>query len=167
MAKERPKRQATLCIILDRAGDRILLAMKKAGFGKGKYNGFGGKLLDGETIEEAAVRELKEESNLAAAVSDLEKVGEFDFYFPHKPEFNQTVHVYLIENYQGEPEETNEMAYEWFNLGEIPYSRMWDDDKYWLPLVLQGKKLAASFTFRNENNENLVEHKDIKELSGF
>eukprot|EP00056_Hartaetosiga_gracilis_P017259 m.6783 g.6783 ORF g.6783 m.6783 type:complete len:151 (-) comp5533_c0_seq1:454-906(-) len=39
---------------------RILLGMKKRGFGKGKFNGFGGKLEKGETVEEAAVRELQE-----------------------------------------------------------------------------------------------------------
>ena len=35
--------------------------MKKRGFGAGKWNGFGGKVEPGETIVEAAVREVKEE----------------------------------------------------------------------------------------------------------
>lgn len=32
----------------------VLLGMKKRGFGAGKWNGFGGKVQPGETIEEAA-----------------------------------------------------------------------------------------------------------------
>jgi len=48
----------TLCIVLKR--NEILLGMKKRGFGKGKWNGFGGKVLRGETIEKAAKRELRE-----------------------------------------------------------------------------------------------------------
>ena len=46
--------------------ERVLLGMKKRGFGEGRWNGFGGKLHEGETCEEAALRELEEESGLKA-----------------------------------------------------------------------------------------------------
>ena len=39
--------------------DKVLLAMKKRGFGAGKWNGVGGKVKDGETIKQAAIRERK------------------------------------------------------------------------------------------------------------
>jgi 8-oxo-dGTP diphosphatase/2-hydroxy-dATP diphosphatase len=38
--------------------------MKKRGFGKGKWNGFGGKVEEGECIEDSAIRELEEECGL-------------------------------------------------------------------------------------------------------
>ena len=38
-----------LCFVYDE--QRILLGMKKRGFGEWKWNGFGGKLEDGERIE--------------------------------------------------------------------------------------------------------------------
>lgn len=158
----RPTKQATLCVVLNE--DKILLAMKKRGFGVGKYNGFGGKGNPGETIEETALREFEEESGLISSLSNLEKVAEFDFFFPHKPEFDQTVHVYIVNSYSGEPKETEEMAPKWFNRNEIPYKSMWDDDQYWLPLILDGKKLNATFIFRPENGENIVDYKDIKEI---
>jgi 8-oxo-dGTP pyrophosphatase MutT (NUDIX family) len=41
-------RQATLVFVFNPAGD-ILLAMKKRGFGEGKWNGAGGKVEPGET----------------------------------------------------------------------------------------------------------------------
>jgi len=44
----------TLVFIIE--PDRILLGMKKRGFGAGWWNGFGGKVQPDETIEEAAKR---------------------------------------------------------------------------------------------------------------
>ena len=65
-------------------GNRLLLGMKKKGFGKDKYNGFGGKVEAGETVEQAAIRELKEECGLTA--NTCKKLAELTFKFPHKPE---------------------------------------------------------------------------------
>jgi len=165
--REKPKKQATLCVSVDRESGRILLGMKKRGFGVGKYNGFGGKVNLGESFKDAALREFIEESCLEASLSDLIKVGELDFYFPHKPEFDQTVHVYRVDKINGVPKETEEMAFRWFSLNEIPYNEMWDDDKYWLPLILENRKLKASFIFQNVNNENRVIEKDIREVDNF
>ena len=44
----------TLVFIIE--PERILLGMKKRGFGAGWWNGFGGKVQSDETIEEAARR---------------------------------------------------------------------------------------------------------------
>lgn len=165
LLKERPTPQKTLCIILKE--NKILLGMKKRGFGVGKYNGFGGGLKDSETLENAAIRELREESGLIASERDLNKVGELDFYFPHKPEFNQTVHVYLVNNYSSEPTETEEMKFQFFSVDKIPYKKMWDDDKYWLPLILKGKKLRARFVFKEQSGENIVDYKHIKTILNF
>ena len=52
----------TLCVI--HKDHKILLGMKKRGFGAGRWNGFGGKLKERETIEEALRRETKEEAGV-------------------------------------------------------------------------------------------------------
>ena len=52
--------------------NRILLGRKKRGFGAYKYNGFGGKLDNGESFRECAIRELFEESGLQGRPEDLE-----------------------------------------------------------------------------------------------
>lgn len=44
----------TLTMILK--DDEILLGMKNRGMGKGKWNGFGGKVEPNETIDDAAIR---------------------------------------------------------------------------------------------------------------
>jgi 8-oxo-dGTP pyrophosphatase MutT (NUDIX family) len=56
-----PKRYTLL--LLQKDGS-VLLGRKKRGFGEGKVNGFGGKVEAGETVIEAAVREMQEESGL-------------------------------------------------------------------------------------------------------
>jgi 8-oxo-dGTP pyrophosphatase MutT (NUDIX family) len=159
---ERPKNQATLCIPLN--GDEVLLGMKKRGFGAGKYNSFGGKFDSSKdkTIEDTAVRELEEESGLCSKLEDLTKVAEMDYFYPYKTEWNQTVHIYTISTFSGEPQETEEMAFQWFHRNNIPYHQMWDDDKYWLPLVLEGKCLRGTVISKEEKGEHLVDYKEIR-----
>jgi hypothetical protein len=68
------------------------------------------------------------------------------------------VHVFRVDRFGGEPVETDEMRPQWFAFDDIPYDTMWADDRYWLPLVLEGKKLRAKFLF--SENDTLLE-KDI------
>jgi hypothetical protein len=51
------KRLYTLVFV--RQPGRVLLGMKKRGFGQGKWNGFGGKVEPNEEVTTAAVRELR------------------------------------------------------------------------------------------------------------
>jgi len=140
-------RQTTLCLLIKQ--DQILLAMKKRSFGVGKWNGVGGKL-DAEkgdkNVLDAIIRETKEE--IGVDIINPEKFGIFHFRFPYKPDWDQDVHLFLAKEWSGEPAESEEMMPKWFSVKEIPYDQMWDDDKYWLPKILEGKKLEADFTFK-------------------
>jgi len=141
-------RQVTLAFIIK--GNEILLAMKKRGFGAGLWNGYGGKLKDGESIYDAAKREVKEEIDID--VKSMKKVGVLDFYFEgDKPDWNQQVHVFLIQEYNGEPKESEEMLPKWFKINEIPYDKMWEDDKFWLPKVIEGHSVYGRFLFGADN----------------
>lgn len=137
----------TLCVIY-RDPD-ILLGMKKRGFGVGKWNGFGGKIGPGETVEDAAVRELEEECGLKAEV--IEKVGLLEFVFG-KSGGAQKVHIFRCEDFTGRPVETEEMRPRWFPVADLPYAGMWPDDRFWMPLLIGGKKFKGKFVFR-ENGE--------------
>lgn len=89
-------RNSTLLFLVRRTDGKITdicLAMKKRGFGVGRWNGVGGKVDAEESIEEAAIRETKEE--IGVTVSVLEKVGEIAFSFALTPDWNQMVHVYM------------------------------------------------------------------------
>ncbi len=137
----------TLLLLLD--GDQVLLAMKKRGFGAGYWNGAGGKLMEGESIVEALVRECQEEINVTP--KEYSKVAELDFKFPNGIS-DMCVHAYTCTDWEGEPSESDEMAPQWFKLKDIPYAQMWQDDPHWLPLVLKGKKVSGTFEFDAENN---------------
>lgn len=133
---------------------QILLGMKKRGFGEGKWNGFGGKLEAGETLEQGLIREFEEETSLK--ISNPIKRGVFDFQYANEQKILQ-VHLYEIREFEGQPVETEEMFPKWFSFGEIPLEQMWPDDSYWMPLFLNGKNFEGEFLF-NENNE-IIGHK--------
>ncbi len=130
--------------------NEVLLAMKKRGFGAGNWNGYGGKLQEGETVTLATIREVKEESSVDIKAEDLEELGALDFYFDDKPEWNQSVIIYRVAKWEGEPIETEEMKPKWFAFDEIPFSNMWKDDSYWYPYFLRGEKFSGEIHFCDE-----------------
>lgn len=151
-------RQTTLCLLIKE--NQVLLGMKKRRFGVGKWNGFGGKIDEqkgDKNIMDALFREVKEETGVD--IKDPQQVGIFHFSFPYKPEWDQDVHLFLVKNWEGEPQESEEMMPKWFKFQEIPYDQMWDDDKLWLPCILKGEKLEANFIFGEGEK---VDNHDIK-----
>jgi 8-oxo-dGTP diphosphatase len=136
--------------------------LKKQGLGSGKYNGFGGKIEANEPIEVAAVRELYEECGIDVAVDDLTRVARLEFFFPAMPDWNQVVYAFVAERWKGEPVESREMKPVWFSLEAIPFDKMWADDAHWLPLVLRGKGIEATFTFKADNETiDMASIKDV------
>ena len=140
-------KQLTLLILIKE--NQILLAMKKRGFGVGKWNGIGGKQAENETIEETCVRECWEEINVKP--KNLSSVGILNFYLNNQKTIDQKVFVYVAKTWEGEPSESEEMAPRWFKIDEIPYQNMWQDDIHWLPLVLNGKYVEGDFWFDDKD----------------
>ena len=141
---------------------KILLGMKKRGFGAGRWNGFGGKLKDEETIEEAVEREMKEEVGIIP--ENFEKAGIISFQFEKNKNEILEVHFFKISRFSSKPRESEEMSPKWFDIKEIPYQQMWPDDKYWLPMFLENKKFKGKFLFGGADkilNYHLQEVKTI------
>lgn len=128
-------------------GPEVLLGFKRTGLGLGRLVGIGGKVEQGETLVEGAVREIHEETGLVVDGADLTAVGVLDYLFPDEPSWSQRSHVFVGRVWQGEPVETDEIVPAWFRVDQVPFARMWDDAKRWLPGVLDGGRVAASFTF--------------------
>ena len=139
------KDPATLVFVF--RDDEILLINKKTGLGKGKVNGPGGKVEPGETPEAAAVRECHEELNIR--VSKLEYCGEHRFQFVD----GYSIHVwaYRTRDFEGIPTESREASPLWTRMDQIPFEKMWEDDKYWLPMVIRGERFQARWIFDGDH----------------
>lgn len=120
-------------------GNEVLLAMKKRGFGTGKWNGPGGKIKPGETPKEAGIREVGEELGI---VPNLNRVLGTITY--HDPKFGDwRVRVFRSLKWQGEPVETEEMRPQWFAINKLPYAQMWSGDDQWMPNVINDYPFTA------------------------
>lgn len=142
----------TLCLV--HRHPKILLGMKKRGFGVNKWNGFGGKVAGSEDIEATAKRELLEECGLQAR--QLEKLGFLSFEYPSADEIVET-HIFKVSKFTGVPAESEEMRPRWFATDRIPYDQMWPDDRLWLPLFLAGKNFRGRFVFNPDYQ--ITDHK--------
>ena len=113
----------------------------------GKWNGYGGGIDDGESIEESAVRELLEESGVVVQHSALRKIAIVNFHNIKRDgtTFLLRMHAFEIWEWQGEPHESEEMSTPtWFLLSELAQQEMMPADSVWLPRALSGENILAS-----------------------
>lgn len=147
----------TLCIIHQE--NNILLGMKKKGFGRGRWNGFGGNLEEEETLEAAALREVEEEAGIIPL--NLQKRGILTFKSGNN--INE-VHVFSATSFNGEIKETEEMSPQWFPKNKIPFQKMWPSDRHWFPLFLEGKNFRGHFLF--DETDSVIDH-NLEEIIEF
>lgn len=148
-----PTEVATLLFIIQE--NRILLIRKKRGLGAGKINGPGGKIETGETPKQCAIRETQEE--LCITPHNVEFCG--DLYFQFIDGFSIRAHVYKADQFDGEPTETDEAIPHWFDLSDIPYHEMWEDDVTWIPLMLKGQLFSGYYLF--DQDQMLEQHIEL------
>ncbi|MCL9815442.1 8-oxo-dGTP diphosphatase [Natronocalculus amylovorans] len=139
--------EATVCHpIVD---DRALLIEKQRGIGEGKIIGPGGKVEPGESPTECVIRETQEE--IAATPTGVEKAGEFTFI--HGDEAAFFIHVFRATGLSGTPAQTDEAIPHWFDTDSLPYDRMWADDRYWFPYLLNDTPFRGWFVFDTDGDE--------------
>ena len=126
---------------------KILLGHKKRGMGKGKWNGFGGKREDGESMRECAARELFEESGLIAEPGDFLAAANLYFHQPSDPEWSHGGIVYFLKKWKGKVRSSDEMEPAWFSTEDMPFEQMWQADRIWLPRILKGEKIRGVIYF--------------------
>lgn len=167
MEKKLKTINATLSLFID--GGNVLLGEKKRGFAKGTLNGIGGKQDPNETIRQAMVRECIEE--IGVKPTRYELVGKIDFDTYYKGEhINMNMHIYKCYEYVGTITETDEIRPIWYNINNIPFERMLQDDLLWLPDILKGNKIIGKVKFDKDmnmlsHNFMITEKLDDEELS--
>lgn len=145
---------------------QILLGLKKRGFGINKWNGFGGKVEPCEEIEDAAVRELKEECALIVNKTDLKQVGHLEFTFEGEY-LLMDVRVFSTSVFKGTPQESEEMLPKWFDRDNLPFKDMWLDDQYWLPYMLENKLIFGKFHYQGHDKILSWNIDEVQSLEGF
>lgn len=125
----------------------VLLIEKKRGHGAGKVNAPGGKIALTESPSACAIRECEEEVGITAR--NPQHLGLLRFQDLTNG-FALQGYVFVATEFSGSPMETEEATPFWCSRTAIPYELMWEDDRFWLPHVLGGRRIAGDFYFRND-----------------
>lgn len=136
---------ATLCYVTKENKTLMLYRNKKQNdYHEGKWNGLGGKFEIGETPEECAVREIKEEAGLT--VKSLKLKGFITF-----PLFNGKedwyVFLFVIDKFDGDLIDSPEGKLEWIDNNKLLELNLWDGDKIFIPWLFQEKFFSAKFNY--------------------
>jgi 8-oxo-dGTP diphosphatase len=145
-----PMESATLCFVRDE--ERILMIRKKRGLGAGKINGVGGRIERGELPLACILREAQEE--LGITLIDPIKRGELHFQFLDG--YSLFCTVFVASRFDGTPIETEEAVPLWFDIRQLPFHEMWEDDQLWLRRALDGHFFRGFFVF---DAEKMMSHR--------
>ena len=128
-------------------GPEVLLGRKLTGLGKGKVVAPGGKLEAGESPNDAAVREVREEVGITVDPNELEPLGVLTYLFPTKTSWSQVSRAFRVYGDFGDAVASDEIEASWVPIDMVEVDEMWDDAKYWLPDLLGGDAVVATFEF--------------------
>lgn len=138
--------------------DQVLMIQKKRGQGTGKWNFPGGKCLSSESEIAASVRETKEETGIEPIAPV--PVGKLEFSFDSGGSWANACTVFRTERWQGTLiPETDECSAHWIKVVDMPWDKMWDSDRTWVPLLLSGKSFHRKYHF--DKNDNLLREEII------
>ncbi len=119
---------------------------------EGKWNGIGGKLELEESPQEAALREIEEESGLVVASSQLKSLGVLTFpsfkaeqcqdwiCFIFKVELSGKCSDYALR-------QSEEGHLDWIEKNNVLKLPLWEGDKDFIPLVIEGKAFLGSYWY--------------------
>lgn len=112
----------------------------------GKWNGLGGKFEQGESPEECAIREIKEESGLA--VNNITMKGFITFpMFDGKEDWY--VFLFVSDKYEGKLIDSKEGNLAWIPNEKLMEINLWDGDKIFIPWLFKDKFFSAKFNYKN------------------
>lgn len=150
--------ETTLWVIVK--DNKIFLWEKMKGFAKWVLNWIWWKREWNESMWECMKREAYEE--IWINIVKQEDVWIMHFNFNDKPELNLVVYIYNILEYTWNIIESVEIKPFWFNLNDIPYNRMWEFDKYWLPRILNWEKNLEYNVWYDKEKWTLLKFEKIK-----
>lgn len=137
---EKTIRKAAKCFLTQ--GDKVVAIQYKKGNKKEEYYDIpGGKIEKGETAEQAAIREMKEETEIE--VENLERRGSLIIEYPTR---KLIFDIFITHTYQGEPKETEDNFSTW-----IEIEQLLQKEKILAGMVILNRFFRKSLLERNTN----------------
>lgn len=140
-----------LCFI--RRGEHVLMLYRNKEPNKNRWNGVGGKIEQGESPEQAAVREVKEETGMQVQNMTYRGIVTWNGL--------GGMYVFLIDDVRGELRESEEGRLEWKRLDWVWQSpQVVSNIRYFLPVMLEEEKCYEhAFTYSSfEEDAELVNY---------
>ena len=138
---------ATLCYVR-RDGKTLMIhrIKKENDMHAGKWNGLGGKLEPGETPEECAIREIREEAGLRVSNPVLKGILTF-------PSFDDIedwyAFVFVINDFEGELIDSPEGVLRWVDDTDLLNLNLWDGDRVFIPWLDRPDFFSGKFIYEN------------------
>lgn len=125
---------------------------KKNDVNQGKWIGVGGKLEQGETAYECAVREIKEETGYQANRLVLQGI----LYFHYADVEDDKIWVYTCDDFSGEQVLCNEGELAWIDQDKLLDLSLWDGDRIFLKRILENDSRQFCYEMFYDGNSNLL-----------
>ena len=122
----------TVLVYIEKDDSYLMLLRNKkdVDMNKGKWLGVGGHIEQGETKEDALVREVKEETNLD--VVSYKYHGEVYFY---NKDYEEVMYLYTVNQCMGTLKECDEGTLKYIKKSEIETLNIWEGDRIFLRLI--------------------------------
>ena len=140
-------RDKTVMIYLEKDGSYLMIYRnkKKNDINEGKYLGIGGHIEEGESKEEALVREVKEETGLT--LKSFSYIGLVHF---QENEYKEDMFIFHSSDFVGKLIECNEGELHFIKKKDILSLPLWEGDHYFLELMNQGvRDFELSLIYQN------------------
>ncbi len=137
--------KTVLCYLIK--DDSYLMIKKRNKNGdnnSGKYLGVGGHIEDGETIYDAARREIKEETNLD--VLELNYRGLVKFI---DDDFIEDMYLFTSNKFIGEIKESDEGSLHFIKINEIYNYNIWPGDRIFLEKLKTDELINIKLIYKN------------------
>ena len=138
----------------------VMLGLQKHGKWENYYNGFGGKIHEGEHPRETAHRELTEETGMKVTRDGFKLMGILRFEHNQNKWTASVVYVYTYRWHGFTPLDNEVCLPRRFSIEHLPYTQMPPADRHWLPQILiDDKQLDARFIYNtNADGEEFLEN---------
>ena len=149
----------TLCY-LEKDNKYLMLhrTKKEVDINKGKWLGVGGKLENGESIENCLRREVLEETGY--------KLGKYEFrglvIFNYNEDEPLLMYLYTSEDFSGVPKECDEGELKWIEKNEVMKLNLWEGDRIFLKLLFENSPFFY-LTLDYENDRLIGSKIEFKE----